>query len=258
MTSSPNIHPTAIIEPGAILDPSVSVGAYAYIGAQVKIGKNSLIHHHATVEGNTVLGESNVVFPYAVIGGMTHDLKYSGGAPGLLIGNHNTFREYVTVHVATKENDSTIIGNHNVILAYSHVAHDCVVGDHLIMSSHSALAGHVTLGNHVNVGWNVGVHQFCRIGDFVMLGAASKIVQDVLPYMLADGNPAVIRTFNKIGLERNNFSSEDLDAIKFVFQVLYKKGLNKSQAFEVLQEHPSNAFAQKILSFSKNSTRGIL
>ena len=139
----PKIHPTAIIEKGAVLDDDVEVGAYAYIGGSVKIGKGTIIAHHATVDGNTVVGEYNQIFPYAYIGGKTHDLKYRGGNPGLIIGDRNVFREYTTAHLATKDGEYTVIGNDNNILAYSHIAHDCIVGNKIVMSSHAALGGHV-------------------------------------------------------------------------------------------------------------------
>ena len=159
-----NIHPNAIVDPSAELGENVVVEAFAMVGKNVKIGDECHVFHHATVEGRVSLGSGNMIYPYALIGGLTHDLKYTGGEPGLKIGNQNVFREYVTAHVATKEDDFTRIGSNNVFLAYSHVAHDCQVGDHLIMSSHSALGGHVEVDDFVNIGWNAGVHQFCRLG----------------------------------------------------------------------------------------------
>lgn len=254
------IHPTAIIETGAQLDSSVVVGAYAYIGPNVSIGQHTVVHHHGTVEGNTEMGSGNEVFPYAVIGGKTHDLKHQGGRPGLKVGDNNVFREYTTVHMATNDGDYTILGNDNVLLAYSHIAHDCRVGDHLIMSSHSALAGHAVVHDHVNIGWNVGVHQFCHLGRYCMIGACSKIVQSVLPYMLADGNPATVRTFNKVGLERAGFSPEQVELVRLIYQMLYRKGLNRSQALEALKEYdaPDPAIVKEVLDFVESSGRGLL
>ena len=169
-----NIHPTAIIEKGAQIADGVEIGAYAYIGSQVKIGAGSCVFHHATVDGFTTLGERNQIFPYAFIGGKTHDLKYKGGLPGLVIGDDNVFREYSTAHMATSDGTFTIVGNRNNILAYSHIAHDCVVGDNIVMSSHAALGGHVKVEDHAVIGWGSGVHQFCRIGAYAMLSASSK------------------------------------------------------------------------------------
>ncbi|MDQ8206617.1 acyl-ACP--UDP-N-acetylglucosamine O-acyltransferase [Coraliomargarita sp. SDUM461003] len=256
---STDIHPTAIIEPGAELEPGVIVGPYAYIGAQVKIAKGTEVMHHATVDGATTMGEDNEVHPYAYVGGKTHDLKYRGGCPGLRVGNGNVFREFTTVHCATTENTETIVGDHNLILAYSHIAHECIVGNHLVMSSHAALGGHVQLGDHVNVGWGAGLHQFCRVGDYAMVGAASKVVQDVPPYMIADGSPAMVRTTNKVGLERAGFTAQDVNLVRRVFKMFYKEGLNRRQAAEKLRAEMAGdcAIVQTFLAFVEASERGL-
>lgn len=254
-----DIHPTAIVEPGADLDDGVTIGAYAYIGGQVKMGKGTRVHHHATVEGMTLMGPENEVFPYALIGGRTHDLKYVGGQPGLRIGAHNVFREYTTLHLATADGAFTEIGDHCVILAYSHVAHDCVIGNRLVMSSHAALAGHVQVGDHVNIGWGAGVHQFCRIGSHAMAGACSKVVQDIPPFLIADGNPAEIRTVNKVGMERRGFDAEAIALAKTAFKTLYRSGLNRSQAVAQLAKHPdaSAPVMAAVLQFAQTSERGL-
>lgn len=253
------IHPTAIIEDGAVLGAEVEVGAYAYVGPQVTLGDGCRIHHHATVEGLSFFGPQCEVFPYAAIGTKTHDLKYAGGTPGLRVGARNVFREYVTVHAATKDGEFTILGDDNVILAYSHIAHDCIVGSHLVMSSQAALAGHVVLGDHVNVAWGTGMHQFCRVGSFAMVGAMSKLVQDVPPFLIADGNPAVIRGFNKVGLERNGFTPGQIDRIKSIYKILYRSGLNRSQALEQLASRPDAESAEiaAVRQFAAASERGL-
>jgi UDP-N-acetylglucosamine acyltransferase len=253
------IHPTAVIEPTVQLGADVTVGAYAYLGGTAVIGDGTIVHHHATVEGNTTLGRQCEVFPYAAVGTRTHDLKFQGGNPGLRIGDHNIFREYVTVHFATKDGDYTVMGNSNVILAYSHVAHDCVIGNHLVMSSQAALAGHVVLGDHINIGWGAGVHQFCRVGSYAMLGGLSKVVQDVAPFFIADGNPAVIRSINKVGLERGGFTPEQIERVKQIYRILFREGYNRAQAVEQLQKHPHAASAefQQVLAFSTSSERGL-
>lgn len=224
------------------------------------LGDNTRVLHHATVEGRVTLGSNNTIFPYALIGGLTHDLKYEGGEPGLQIGDNNVFREYVTAHVATQSEDLTCIGSNNVFLAYSHVAHDCQIGDHLVMSSHSALGGHVEVENHVNIGWGAGVHQFCRLGRHCMVSACSKLVQDVPPFMLADGSPADVRSINKIGLERAGFQSSEIELIRTAFKVLYRKDFNRSQALQYLEENfavEEEAILQEIIGFARASARGM-
>ncbi len=254
-----HIHPTAIIEPGAELAAGVEVGPFCLVGSQVCLGEGTVLHHHACVEGFTQLGKNNEVFPFALIGSKTHDLKFRGGRPGLRVGDGNVFREYVTVHLATNEGEFTVIGDHNVLLAYSHVAHDCMVGSHLVMSSHAALAGHVVVGDHVNVGWNAGIHQFCRLGAHSMVGACAKLVQDVPPYMIADGNPARIRTINKVGLERHGFSPEDIALARSIYKIMYREGLNRSQAIERLRAHPqaTHRVITAMIDFIGQSQRGL-
>ncbi|MDG1137928.1 MAG: acyl-ACP--UDP-N-acetylglucosamine O-acyltransferase [Opitutales bacterium] len=255
-----NIHSSAIVDPKAKLGENVVIDAFAMIGPQASIGDNCRIFHHATVEGRVTLGSGNLIHSYSLIGGLTHDLKYQGGEPGLEIGDNNIFREYVTAHVATEEEDLTVIGSDNVFLAYSHVAHDCQVGNHLIMSSHSALGGHVVVQDHVNVGWNAGVHQFCRLGKHCMVSACSKLVQDVPPYMLADGFPAEVRSINKIGMERNGFSSDEIDEVRGVFKKIYKSDYNRSQALAILSDDQSIAdkpVLNEIIDFIQNSGRGV-
>ncbi len=254
------IHPTAIIEPGAQLGADVVVGAYAYVGPKVVLGDGCHLHHHANVEGRTTLGRACEVFPFACIGTKTHDLKYKGGEPGLVAGDRNVFREYVSVHCATPADGFTRLGDDNVLLAYSHVAHDCIIGHHLVMSAQSALAGHVVVEDHVNIGWGTGIHQFCRIGAHAMLGAMSKIVQDVPPFIIADGAPAIARSINKVGLERQEFTPERLDAIKQAFRILYRAGLNRTQAFASMRAH---AHARQpdfrhFLAFVEQSERGVV
>ena len=255
---SVKIHPSAIVEKGAQLGDRVQVEAFAYIASTVSIGDETLIRHHSSVEGNTSLGKHNLVAPYACLGGLTQDLKYKGGVVGLTIGDHNQFREYVTVHGATMDHAETKIGNHNVMLAYSHVAHDCVMGDHNVMSGNSALAGHVFIGNQINIAWSAGIHQFCKIGDYAMVSACSKVVQDILPFMIADGNPACVRAVNKIGLQRNGFSESQINDIKEIFKELYKSGKNRTQALDFLKKKFSdNPNYDQILRFIKNSIRGL-
>lgn len=253
------IHPTAIVEAGAQLDDGVTVGAYAYVGPGVVLGPGTRVHHHASVEGNTHLGRDCEVFPYACIGGKTQDLKYKGGSPGLRVGDRNVFREYVTVHCATNDGEFTRIGSHNNFLASTHVAHDCVVGNRIVMSNGAVLAGHVVVEDHVVIGGYGGVHQFCRVGAHAMVSAYAKLVQDLPPYFIADGAPAEVRAINRVGLERAGFTAEQMDRVKQIHRVLYRDGLNRTQAMERLGAHPQAQSAEfrHILGFAQASQRGL-
>ncbi len=254
------IHPTAIIEPGAKIDENVEIGAYAYIGSDVTIGAGTKIFHHAVVEGLTTLGRDNEVYPFAIVGGMTHDLKYKGGKPGLKVGDRNVFREYVTVHVATNDGEFTTLGNDNHILAYSHVAHDCKIGNFLVMSSQAAFAGHVVCGDHVTFAWGTGIHQFCRIGDYAMLGGLSRVVQDVPPFTIVEGaEGAVARTINVIGLQRNGFSAESISVLRHAFRIIYHENLNRTQAIEKIEQSEliQDENVKKLVDFYKTTERGV-
>ena len=254
-----SIHPSAIVEKGAELDDGVNIGPYAFIGPHVRLGKNTSVAHHATVDGATTLGANNEIHPYAFIGAKTHDLKYKGGLPGLRIGARNVFREYVTVHCATDEGSHTLLGDDNVILAYSHVAHDCVIGNHFVMSSHAALAGHVEVGNHVNFGWGAGIHQFSKIGSYAMIAGMARVTQDVPPFMIVEGAPPTSRTINKVGLERAGFSSDDIMVARRIHKIYFKQGLNRSQASAQLVADGlhTHSLGTLMLEFLQKSQRGI-
>ena len=199
------IHPTAIIAPSAQVAPSTRVGPYSVIGPGVVLGEDCILHNHVTIAGPTTIGVGNEFYPYSSIGQRSQDLKYKEEPTHLRIGDHNTFREFVTVHRATDQGGTTLIGSHGNFLAYAHIAHDCTVGDHVIFSNNGTLAGHVWVGDHAVIGGLSGVHQFCRIGAHAIIGGCTKIVQDVPPFMIADGNPAEVRGINMVGLERRGF-----------------------------------------------------
>jgi UDP-N-acetylglucosamine acyltransferase len=225
----------------------------------VKLGDGTRLHHHATVEGNTELGRACEVFPYACIGGKTQDLKYKGGNPGVRIGDRNVFREYVTVHAATNDGDFTTIGHDNNFLASTHVAHDCAIGSGIVMSNCVLIAGHVVVEDHVVIGGFGGVHQFCRIGAHAMLSATAKLVHDLPPFFIADGTPAVVRAYNKVGLERHGYTPEQLERVRRIYRVLYRSGLNRTQAIEQLamHEHANTPEFQRMLGFAMKSERGL-
>lgn len=253
------IHPTAVVDPAAQLGADVEIGPLCYVGPDVRLGDRTRLHHHASVEGDTWLGEACEVFPYACIGGKTQDLKFKGGKPGVRIGARNVFREYFTVHAATNDGDFTRVGDDNTFLAYGHIAHDCVIGSHIVASNGMMLAGHVTVEDHVVIGGYGGVHQFCRIGAHAMLSATAKLVHDLPPYFIADGAPAVVRAYNKIGLERRGHTVEQIERVRRAFRILYRDGLNRTQALEKLAAHEDAVTPEfaRLLTFAKDSERGL-
>lgn len=251
------IHPSAIIHPKAQIGANCQIGPFCVIGEHVTLGDQCQLHSHVVIDGHTTLGAENEIFPFASIGLKTQDLKWKGGVTRTEIGSHNTFREYVTVHSATSEGDATRIGSHNHILAYSHVAHDCTLGDHIIMSNCATLAGHVTVEDHAVISISA-VHQFCRVGKLSMIGGCSKIVQDVPPFMIVDGNPGETRTINKIGLERNGISEEAQTALRQAYKILFREGLTISNALvKIESELPPLAEVKYLVEFVRASERGI-
>src|SRR6187397_1719102 len=234
--SDVQIHPTAVIDPGAELGSGTSVGPYCVIGPDVVLGPNCLLQDHVTLCGPMNAGANNKFYAYCSIGQQTQDLKYRGEPTYLEIGDENTFREFVTVNRSTTSEGKTRIGNSGNFLAYSHIGHDCTVGDHVVFSNNGTLAGHVQVGNNAVMGGLTAVHQFCRIGRFAITGGCSKIVQDVPPFMIADGNPAEVRGINQVGLERAGFPPEKIKPVKEAFRLIYRGKLNTAQALEALRE----------------------
>ncbi len=252
------IHPTAIIHPGALLGANCEIGPYCVIGEHVMLGDGCKLHSHVVIDGHTRLGKENEVFPFASIGLKTQDLKWKGGITRTEIGDRNTFREYVTVHSATSDGEVTKVGSHNHILAYCHLAHNVTVGDYVIMSNVATLAGHVTVEDRAVIGGLAAVHQFCRIGKFAMIGGCSKVVQDVPPFMMADGNPAETRTINKVGMERHGVSEAAIAALKQCYRILFREGLTIPNALGKIEQEvqPLTEVAQ-LVAFVRSSERGI-
>lgn len=251
------IHSTAIIHPNAIIGADCEVGPYCVIGEHVTLGEKCKLHSHVVIDGHTKLGQGNEIFPFASIGLKTQDLKWTGGVTRTEIGDHNTFREYVSIHSATSDGGVTLVGSHNHVLAYSHIAHDCRIGSRIIMSNAATLAGHVTVEDHAVISISA-VHQFCRIGKFAMIGGCSKVVQDVPPFMIADGNPAETRTVNKIGLERNGFSDEAQTALRQAYKIIFREGLTTSNALAKIEaELPALPEVKYLVEFIRASERGI-
>lgn len=255
------IHPTAVVSPKAELGTDVKIGPYCVIGDEVRIGARSHLHAHLVMEGPITIGEDNEFYPFSSIGARSQDLKYAGEPTHARIGDRNTFREFVTVHRATTAEMSTCIGSDNNFLAYAHVAHDTVVGNHCILSNAATLAGHVTVEDHVILSGFAGVHQFCRVGAHSMIGGCAKIVQDVPPYTIADGHPARLRGLNLVGLERRDFAKEDIRALKTAYKTLFlKKEANLASQIEVLKtsEIAQNEKVLQILDFLQSSQRGVV
>ena len=252
------VHPSAVIHPKAHLGTGTEIGPYCVIGEHVVLGGGCKLHSHVVIDGHTTLGRSNELFPFASVGLKTQDLKWKGGTTRTQIGDGNTFREHVTIHSATSDGNVTRIGSNNHLLAYSHVAHDAVVGDHVIMSNAATLAGHVTVEDHAIIGGLAAIHQFCRIGRLAIVGGCSKVVQDVPPFMLADGNPAQVRSINKVGLERNGMPADTQSALKRAYKILFRDGLTIPNALGRIEaELPPLPEIQHLLSFARASERGL-
>jgi UDP-N-acetylglucosamine acyltransferase len=255
---NPTIHPTAVVHAGAQIGQGSVVGPYCVVGENVVLGANCRLHSHVVIDGHTTIGESNDIFPFASIGLKTQDLKWKGGTTWTRIGDRNTFREYVTVHSATSEGDATVVGSDNTILAYCHIAHDCQLGSHIIMSNVGTLAGHVTVGDRAIVGGLGAVHQFCRIGKFAMVGGCSKVVQDIPPFMIGDGNPAETRTINKIGMERHGITDEAVAALRQAYKILFREGLSMANALAKMEtDLPQLPEVLHLIEFAKTSERGL-
>ena len=252
------VHPTAIIHPRARIGAGCDIGPYCVIGEHVVLGDRCRLHSHVVVDGHTRMGRENEIFPFASIGLKTQDLKWKGGVTRVEIGSHNTFREYVTIHSATGDGEVTRVGSHNHTLAYCHIAHNCLLGDHIIMSNVATLAGHVTVEDYAVIGGLAAIHQFCRIGKMAMIGGCSKVVQDVPPYMMADGNPAATRGVNKVGLERNGVDEEAQRALREAYKILCRSGLTVSNALDkIREEFPPIKEIDHFIDFCRKSERGI-
>jgi UDP-N-acetylglucosamine acyltransferase len=253
------IHPTAIIEDGAQIGADCEIGAYAYIGPQVRLGNGCRVHHHAAIEGVTHLGDHNEVFPHALLGARSQDKKWNGEHSTTRIGDHNIFREFTTLHPATFASASTIVGCHNLFCAYSHIGHESHIGSHVVFSNNATLGGHVSIGDRVVIGGLTAVHQFCTIGSGAMLGGCCKVVQDVMPWMLADGFPATHRTINKVGMQRAGFNADEIQVAARIYRLFFRRGLNHSQALQLLKdgELGNSPLVRDTIAFVETASRGL-
>lgn len=255
----PRIHPTAIVEEGAQLGEDVEIGAYSFIGRNVKIGAGTTIGDHARIEGWTTIGEGCRIYPFAVIGGDPQDLKYRGEQTELIIGPRNVFREFCTIHRGTSHGGGkTVIGSDNLFMAYSHVAHDCYIGNHVILANAATLAGHIEIQDHAIVGGLVAIHQYVRVGQYAMIGGFSGVAQDVPPYSLASGNRARLYGLNVVGLKRHGFPQETIQALRKAYRILFRSNLVLARAIErVKREFSHFKEVETLLSFLQESKRGI-
>jgi UDP-N-acetylglucosamine acyltransferase len=256
------IHPTAIIDSKAQIDSSVQIGPYAVIGPDVSIGAGTKIGPHTTIEGKTTLGVNNQVFQFASIGAAPQDKKYNNEPTELIIGDSNTIREFVTLNRGTaQDKGATRIGNDNWIMAYVHVAHDCIVGDHCIFANSTNLAGHVEIGDWVILGGYTGIHQFCKVGPHAMSGVGSVVLHDIPPFVMVSGNTAQAHGINSEGLKRRGFVADDIAQIRQAYKTLYKNGLTLAEAKLALAEQARLSGLPSIAmlgSFLDSVTRGIV
>lgn len=254
------IHPTAVIEAGAELADEVEIGPFAVVGPEVRIGARTVVGPHCVIQGDTVIGADNRFHQSVSVGDVPQDLKFSGEPSRVRIGDHNTIREFVTIHKGTKGDQmETSVGDHNLIMVGAHLAHDVVVTHHCILANTVALAGHVHVGEYAIIGGLSAVHQFVRIGPHAMVGGASAVANDVPPFLTVLGNRAVAQGLNFVGLRRRKFPRETINAIRDAFEILYRSALPQSEALErVRKEIPDLPEIRTFLDFLDTSTRGIV
>lgn len=254
-----NIHATALVHPKAVIAEDVEIGPYSVVGEHVKIGKGCRIASHVLIEGWTTIGERNQIFSFSSIGTPPQDIGYKNEETELVIGNDNVIRECATIHRATTKQDrKTVIGNNNFLMAYSHVAHDCKLGNHIIMANSAALGGHIEIGDYAILGGIVAVHQFARIGSYAIIGGQSAVSLDIPPYVSAAGNRAQLYGLNLVGLKRRGFSDETIGILKKVYKIIFRSGLTQEEAFaKVVAEYSSSPEALYLVDFMKTSKRGV-
>ena len=253
------IHPTAIIAPGAQLADNLTIGPYAVIGDHVRIGEGTSIGAHAVIEGRTTIGRDNQIFQFAAIGAIPQDLKFHGEQTTLVIGDRNKIREFTTLHLGTEDGGGeTRVGDDNLFMAYSHVAHDCRIDHHVILANGATLAGHVEVDHHAILGGLSAVHQFTHIGAHVMASGGSMIAQDIPPYCIAQGDRAQVVGLNLVGLKRQGFSAELLRSIKQAYKLVFRSNLKLEEAIRTIETSlAAKPELQVFIDFLKNSVRGL-
>ncbi|AXX88411.1 acyl-ACP--UDP-N-acetylglucosamine O-acyltransferase [Malaciobacter marinus] len=253
-----NIHKTVIIEDGAQIGDNITIGAYTIIGKDTKIGDGTKIGSHSLIEGKTTIGKNNEIFSHVTLGSIPQDLKFNGEDVELIIGDNNKIREYTLFNPGTIGGGSkTVIGNNNLFMGYTHVAHDCIIGNDCIFANVATLAGHVECGDSVVVGGLTPVHQFCKLGSYSMVGGGSVVTQDIPPYCLAEGNRAVLRGLNLTGLRRRLDNREDIDEIKKAYKAIFQSKESISDVAKRLLEESNNKYVKELAQFVVDTKRGI-
>jgi UDP-N-acetylglucosamine acyltransferase len=252
------IHPSAIISSKAKIEPGVTIGAYSIVGDKVSIGADTVVGAHCVIEGNTTIGKGCEFFTGAVVGSRPQDLKFKGEDVFLEIGNNNIIREYCTLNPGTGQGGKTIVGDSNLLMAYSHIAHDCRVGSGCVLANNCTLAGHVTIEDKAVVGGIVAIHQFVRVGMLSIIGGCSKVVQDIPPFSTCDGHPARVYGLNLIGLRRKGISHESIKQIDQAFKLIFNSGLSAKHAvLKVEKELTGSEEINYLVNFIKSSERGL-
>ncbi len=253
------LHPTAIVHPAAYVGKGVEVGPYCIVGEHVSIGAGTVLQAHVVVNGWTEIGEDCMIYPFSTIGAASQDRKYAGERAHTRVGNRTTLREYVSIQRGTGHDAITAVGDDCLLLAYVHIAHNCVLGNGVTMSNLAQLAGHVEVGDYVTIGGHTGIHQFTRVGRHAMVGGMSKLTKDVPPYFLVEGNPCRPYGLNSVGLRRAAFTPDERTEIKRCYKILYDPKLNVSQAIEAMKAEVKTGPGREILAFLEGpSERGVL
>lgn len=251
------IHPSAIIEDGAILGADVEIGPFCIVKKDVKLGNSVKLHSHVVIDGHTDIGEGTVIFPFSAVGTAPQDLTYKGEDVRLIIGKHNTIRENVLINPGTmKDNGETIIGDHNLFMGSTHVAHDAIIGNHVIMVNQSMVAGHVKVEDGVIIGGSTPIHQYVRLGEYAMIGGGGAVAQDIPPYCLAEGNRAVVKSLNLVGIRRN-FEKSDIEALTSAYKALFRSDENLKEVAQKLNQSSDNEKVKKLCEFILTTKRGI-
>jgi UDP-N-acetylglucosamine acyltransferase len=253
------IHETAVVDRHAEIDSDVEIGPYSLVGKHVRIGKGCRVKSHVVIEGRTTLGEGNVIFQFATVGSVPQDLKYKGEPSELIIGDHNTIREFVSLNPGTVGGGMvTRVGDGNLLMMYCHIAHDCILGSHNIIANGATLGGHVVIEDYVIVGGLVGIHQFTKIGRGAILGAGSMVSKDVPPYCNATGDRARLHGLNLEGLKRRGFEREKIEALKKAYRIMFRSKLKTGAAIvKIRRELSGYAEVRQLVTFIENSKRGI-